>query len=257
MDAVSEVLIARSAKDETLSSLVWASAAVHLLLIGAFVFLPAAWFGAENKPPETIMNISLGGPVGPKDGGLATLGGRTIQQAVPVEAKKAIEPVRPPSAKPPEMVEPTKAPPRKNPPPKIAAKDPRGAKPTVGKEVQQGTSIAETGAKGRGFGLSSGGGGTGGYLDVQNFCCPEYLSTVYASIKTNWNDRQGAAGTTLVKFTIQKDGRIVDVAVEKSSGIETLDLYARRAVMLTKAPPLPSPFPDPVLVIHLYFDYTR
>ena len=257
MDAVSEVLVARSAKDDALSSLVWASAAAHLVVVGAFVFLPAAWFGAENKPPETIMNISLGGPVGPKDGGLATLGGRTIQQAVPVEAKKAIEPVRPPSAKPPEMVEPTKAPPRKNPPPKIEAKNPKGAKPTVGKEVQQGTSIAETGAKGRGFGLSSGGGGSGGYLDVQNFCCPEYLATVFASIKTNWNDRQGAAGTTLVKFTIQKDGRIVDVAVEKSSGIETLDLYARRAVMLSKAPALPSAFPDPVLVIHLYFDYTR
>ena len=60
-----------------------------------------------------------------------------------------------------------------------------------------------------------------------------------------------------MKFTIQKDGRIVDVAVEKSSGIETLDLYARRAVMLSKAPPLPPAFPDPALVIHLYFDYTR
>ena len=88
MDAVSEVLIARSVKSDALSSLVGASAVVHVVLIGAFVFLPAAWFGAENKPPETIMNISLGGPVGPKDGGLATLGGRTIQQAVPVEAEE-------------------------------------------------------------------------------------------------------------------------------------------------------------------------
>ena len=79
-----------------------------------------------------------------------------------------------------------------------------------------------------------------------------------ASIKTNWNDRQGAAGTTHVQiYVIQKDGRIVDITVEKSSGVETLDLYARRAVMLSEAPPLPSAFPDPVLVIHLYFDYTR
>jgi TonB family protein len=257
MDAVSEVLIARADKDDALSSLVWASAAAHLVLILAFVFVPAAWFGAENKPPETIMNISLGGPIGPNDGGLATLGGRTIQQAVPIEPKKAIEPVRPPSAKAPEMVEPTKAPPRKNPPPKIAAKDPRGAKPTVGKEVQKGTSIAETGAKGMGFGLSSGGGGGGGHLEVANFCCPEYLTTMAALIRANWNSQIGASGRTHLRFVIQRDGRIVDITVERSSGVEMMDSFARRALLLTKLPPLPTAYPEGALAVHLYFDYTR
>jgi TonB family protein len=257
MDAVSEVLIARAEKDDALSSLIGASAAVHAVLVLAFVFLPAAWFGAENKPPETIMNISLGGPVGPNDGGLTTLGGRTIQQAVPVEPKKAIEPVRPPSAKPPDMVEPTKAPPRKNPPPKIDAKDPRGAKPTVGKEVQKGTSIAETGAKGIGFGLSSGGGGGGGHLEVANFCCPEYLATMAASIRANWNSQIGAVGRTHLRFVIQRDGRIVDITVERSSGVEMMDSFARRALILTKLPPLPGGYPEGALAVHLYFDYTR
>jgi TonB family protein len=257
MDAVSEVLIARSEKDDRLSSLIGASAIVHVVLVLAFVFLPAAWFGAENKPPETIMNISLGGPIGPNDGGLATLGGRTIQQAVPVEPKKAIEPVRPPSAKPPEMVEPTKAPPRKNPPPKIDAKDPRGAKPTVGKEVQKGTSIAETGAKGLGFGQSSGGGGGGGHLEVSNFCCPEYLATMAALIRANWNSQIGAVGRTHLRFVIQKDGRIVDITVERSSGVEMMDSFARRSLILTKLPPLPGGYPESALAVHLYFDYTR
>jgi outer membrane biosynthesis protein TonB len=257
MDAVSEVLIARSAKDDALGSLVGASAAVHVVLILAFIFLPAAWFGAENKPPETVMNISLGGPIGPNDGGLATLGGRTIQQAVPVEPKKAIEPVRPPSAKPPEMVEPTKAPPRKNPPPKVDAKDPRSAKPTVGKEVQKGSSIAETGAKGMGFGLSSGGGGGGGHLEVSNFCCPDYLTTMAALIKSNWNSQIGAVGRTHLRFVIQKDGRIVDITVERSSGVEMMDSFARRSLILTKLPPLPSAYPESALAVHLYFDYTR
>ena len=257
MDAVSEVLIARAPKDDGLSSMLGASAIGHIVLVGVFVLVPAWWFGAENKAPETIMQISLGGPVGPNDGGLSTLGGRTIQQVVPVEAKKPIEPVRPPSAKAPEMIEPTKAPPRKTTPNKVEAKDPKSTRPTKGTEIQKGSSIAETGAKGMGFGLSSGGGGSGGHLEVSNFCCPEYLATMAALIKANWNSQIGAAGRTHLRFVIQKDGRIADITVEQSSGVEVMDSFARRALILTKLPPLPPGYSESALAVHLYFDYTR
>ena len=256
MDAVSEVLLAREPKDDGMTSMLGASAIVHMTIVTAFVFLPAWWFGAENKPPETIMEISLGGPVGPDKAGLSSLSARAIQQEA-VETKKAIDPVRPPAAKTPEMVLPTKNPPRKATPNKEEAKDPRSTKPTTGKEVQQGNAIANTNAKGLGFGLSSGGGGAGAYLDVSNFCCPEYLQTVFSTIKTNWTDRVGATGTTLMRFVIQRDGRIVDVSVEKSSGVQTMDFYAQRALLLSKVPPLPAGFTDPALVVHLYFDYSR
>ena len=37
-------------------------------------------------------------------------------------------------------------------------------------------------------GLAQGGGGAGGVrLDVQNFCCPEYLALMVQKIKQNWN----------------------------------------------------------------------
>ena len=232
-----------------------ASVVAHAVIVGVFVILPAAWFGAEQKQPETIMQISLGGPLGPNDGGVATLGGRTIQQLT--ETKKAIEPVRPPSAKAPEMIEPTKAPPKKITPNKVEAKDPRSTRPTKGAEVQTGSSIAETGAKGMGFGLSSGGGGGGGHLEVSNFCCPEYLNTMVTLIKRNWNSQQGAVGRTHLRFVIQNDGRIVNITLEKSSGVESMDLFARRALMLTKLPPLPAGYSEPALAVHLYFDYTR
>jgi TonB family protein len=257
MDAVSEVLIARADKDGGLASLVGASALAHVVIFGAFVFLPAWWFGARTDPPETIMQVSLGGPVGPNDGGVSTLGGRTIQQVVPVEAKRPIEPVRPPAAKAPEMIDPTKAPPRKITPNKVEAKDPRSTKPTVGQEIQKGPSVAETNAKGMGFGLSSGGGGSGGHLEVSDFCCPEYLQTMAASIKSNWNSQQGAPGRVHLRFVIQKDGRIVDITIEESSRVEALDLFARRALILTKLPPLPAGYSEPALAVHLYFDYTR
>ena len=257
MDAVSEVLVARTPTDDGLGSMLGASAMAHLVLVTLFIFLPAAWFGTERKPPETIMQISLGGPIGPNDGGLATLGGRTIQQVQPVEAKKPIEPVRPPSAKTPEMIEPTKAPPRKTTPNKVEAKDPRSTRPTKGAEIQKGSSIAETGARGQGFGLSSGGGGAGGYLEVSNFCCPEYLATMRTAILQNWDSRQGASAVVHMRFVIQRDGRIADITVEQSSGVQTLDLFARRALMLTKLPPLPAAYSEAALAVHLYFEYQR
>ncbi|MBM3806681.1 MAG: TonB C-terminal domain-containing protein [Acidimicrobiia bacterium] len=256
MDAVSEVIVARAPKNDRLNSMLGASALAHVAMLTALVFLPAWWFGAEFEQPETIMTISLGGPIGPNDGGLSTLGGRTIQEAVPVDVKKP-EPIRPPSAKVPEMVVPTKAPPKKTPPPKVEATDPRSARPTKGAEVQKGTSVAETGAKGMGFGLSSGGGGAGGHLEVSDFCCPEFLTTMASVIRSNWNHQVGATGRTHLRFVIQKDGRIVDITVERSSGYEAMDQFARRALLLSKLPPLPAAYGEPVLAVHLYFDYTR
>jgi TonB family protein len=257
MDAVSEVLIARAPKDDGMTSMVGASAIAHIAVVMAFVFLPAWWFGAVNKPPETIMQISLGGPLSPDTSGVETIGGRTIQQAVPVEAKKAIEPVRPPAAKAPEMVLPTKAPPKKTDPNKVDAKDPRSNRPNKGPEIQKGPSVADLKGQGMGFGLSGGGGGEGGHLEVSDFCCPEYLATMGALIKRNWNSQVGAAGRTHLRFVIQKDGRIVDITVEQSSGVEAMDSYARRALVLTKLPPLPAGYPENALAVHLYFDYRR
>ncbi len=49
MDAVSEVLVARAARTDGLSSMLGASAMAHIVLVGLFVFLPAAWFGAEIR----------------------------------------------------------------------------------------------------------------------------------------------------------------------------------------------------------------
>jgi TonB family protein len=257
MDAVSEVLVARADKADGLSSMLGASAMAHIAVVAVFVFVPAYWFGADTKPPETIMQISLGGPIGPDTSGLTTLGGRQIQQAVPVEPKKPVEPVRPPSAKTPEMVLPTKAPPRATTPNKVDAKDPRSTRPTKGAEVQKGSSIADTGARGQGFGLSSGGGGTGAQLEVSNFCCPEYLATMSAIIKSNWNNQQNAVGMTRVRFVIHRDGRITDIQIIQSSGVQVLDFFADRALKLSKLPPLPTPFPDATLAVRLGFEYSR
>ena len=110
-----------------------------------------------------------------------------------------------------------------------------------------------------GFGLSTGGGGgTSGYLDVQNFCCPDYLATMIQLIQRNWNGRQSTPGATLMKFTIQRDGRLTDVELERSSGYFALDQTAQRSLLVTRQlPPLPGAFPEPSLTVHLTFQYER
>jgi len=255
MDAVSEVLVARTAKSDGLTSMLGWSAMVHLAMVAAVAFVPGDWLGSADREPEVVMQISLGGPVGPVDGGLATLGGRTVQQVV--ETKKAVEPVRPPAAQTPAMIEPTKAPPRKTTPTKTDAKDPRSTIPTKGAEIQKGTAIAETGAKGQGFGLSSGAGGKGGYVDVVNFCCPGYLATMKDQVTLNWSSKQGTVAETQMRFVVQRDGRIADISVEKSSGRADLDYLASRALQLAKLPPLPAEFTGSVLPVYLWFEYVR
>jgi TonB family protein len=73
----------------------------------------------------------------------------------------------------------------------------------------------------------------------------------------NWNSRQQVAAAVMIKFSIQRDGRITDVTVEKSSGYTVLDMNAQRALMVTRLPALPPAFPDNVLTVHLIFEYQR
>jgi TonB family protein len=260
MDAVSAVLVQRAREAEPLGRVLGWSAVAHVVLTVLLAVVPASWLGARlADEPRVVMQISLGGAVGPRDGGLATLGGRPVQQAQPVEARKTIDPVRPPAAKAPEMVEPTKAAPKKQTATaKVEAKDPRSRTPTKGAEVQAGSTVAQTAGRGQGFGLSSGGGGTGGYLDVADFCCPEYLATMIDVVTRNWGSKQGAEGTTLMKFVIERDGRLSSIEVERSSGTPALDYYSQRALGLTRQlPPLPAAYTGERLTVHLYFGYIR
>ncbi len=238
--------------------MVGASVVAHVGLIAVVAFAPASWFGATvHKEPENVMTISLSGAPGPRDTGMTMLGARPVQQVV--ETTKAVEAVRPPAARTPEMIEPVKTAPKKTESKiKETVEDARSRVPTKGEEIRKGSAIAETGARGQGFGLASGGGGTGSTLDTANFCCPEYIGTMVELIRRNWDDKQQATGTATVKFTIQRDGKLTDIAVEKSTGYATLDGLANRAVILTRQlPPLPAAYTQPSLTVHLVFEYQR
>jgi protein TonB len=234
----------------------------HAVVLGLFVLLADEVHRHAADDERTVMTISLGGAPGPRSGGMTPLAGRPIQQVVPEMPPKA-EPVRPPApaARPPAMVLPEKPPAKPAPrtaPAKPAPEVLRRAEPTKGTALQSGSAIAQTGAQGLSFGLSTGGGGgTGGEIDVGNFCCPEYLSTMSDLIQRNWTSRQQVAGTVAVRFTIRRDGTLTDVEVARSSGYAVLDLAAQRAIAMTRPPPLPPAYTNPQLTVTINFQYQR
>lgn len=261
---VSDVLRDRMNAPTGLNGMVAASLVAHLVLVAGFVFAPGGWLDSRNAPPKTVMTISLGGGNdGPVNGGMTSLGGRAVQEVTPPDEPKRPEPVRPPAATVPEMTVPipTRAPVKAAPAPKVtqAPQEARGRTTTKGTEVRTGSAVAETGARGQGFGLSSGGGqGSGSRLDVADFCCPDYLVTMIERVRTNWNSRAEVAGEAIVKFAINRDGTIAGAEVERSSGYTALDIAALRAVVgARQLPPLPGAYPNATLGVHLNFQYTR
>jgi protein TonB len=260
---VTDVLRDRMQEPAGLTTTAAVSLLVHAAIVAGLVFGPLRWMSpAEDKRP--VMTITLGGAgAGPQAGGLTSIGARAVQTTEPAPRPEA---VRAPAAKAPEMTVPiAKAPPAKaaKTPPTTEAvaqtPDARGTTLSRGDELQSGSAVALTGARGQGFGLSTGGGtGIGTTLDVGDFCCPAYIALMSDKILSNWNRQAEVAGDVGIKVTIQRDGRLTDVSVERSSSYSALDISARRAVEVTRQlTPLPAEYPNPTLIVHLTFRYQR
>lgn len=247
MSDVTDVILARQHQPEPFRAMLVWSVAAHLFVLLFLVFGPLDWGVNADDTPRTVMTISLAGAPGPRDTGMTPMGGR----AVP-EPKPEPEPA------------PTPAPPKPTPAPKpretVQERTPRrpASKPAQEEEPQPGVTRTETGARGQGFGLATGGaGGSGVQLDVTNFCCPEYIEQMVTLIQRNWQSNQGVRGSTVMKFTINRNGSIQGVMVERASGFIALDLAAERALLSTRLPELPIQFPNPTLTVHITFDYQR
>ncbi len=260
-ESATEVLLARSVNPDRFGKMLGVSAVVHVVALLVLILLPSGWGVRAETEVGPTMSISLGGPEGPDTGGQTPLGGRPVQQINDLPPDPRPRAVRVPARQVPEMAVPTPESRRRevaNPPEvESAPEGARGSTRSEGDEVRPGSALAETGVQGLGFGLSTGGGGgAGGELDVGSFCCPEYLRTMADLIQRNWNNQQQVTGETIVRFTIQRDGRLVDVGVIRTSRYVALDLASQRAVLLTaQLPPLPSAYSEDSLTVRLVFQY--
>jgi TonB family protein len=256
--AVSDILRSRKQEPGGLKQTALLSLGAHGAVLAVLALIPGV-MPAPVEQPRVIMNISLGGTPGPRTGGTQMLGGRRIEAAQPSTAPQVAKTTLPSPPPLPKMALPDpKQKPRTPASTTAASKDPKGTTTGRGFETQAGTTRVDTGAKGQGFGLSSGGGGgTGSRLSVDNFCCPEYITEMVNRIHRNWNQQQQATGVVLMKYTIRRNGQITGIEVETSGGNPSLDLASQRALMNTTLAPLPAAFPESELTVHLTFNYER
>jgi TonB family protein len=262
-EAVSDILHERARETESIGRMLGVSIAAHVVMMAVIVFMPSEWLTPARSAEENALMISLGGVDGPDTGGLNPLSGRTAQAVREPDAPRRPEPL--PMADTSAMTLPTnvKPTPPKPPPPKPVAKPAERSTsktPATGTRVATGSAKVDTGAPPRPFGglaTQAGGGFGGARTDYANFCCPEYLRTMTDLIRRNWQRNQGAVGSTHMKFVVQRDGTITGIEVEKSSGQALLDQAARRALTLTKLPPLPREFTGRQLTVYLEFEFER
>ena len=251
-EAVTDVIVSRSREPEGLKTMLVCSIAVHVVAFGALVVMPKS---DSAEPERVIMTISLGA-AGPDTSGMTTLGGRAVQEVRPPDAVR-----RPENAPAPKREEMTLPSPRTKPDtrPQRSNVQSTSRAPSVGDEVTEGNTRADTRQRGQGFGLSGGGATAGSavQVDVANFCCPAYLETMVAVIRRGWSDNQGRVASTTIKFTIARNGGIQEPQVEIPSGFQDLDSMALRAVQISKLPSLPVEFTNPTLTVHVRFDYQR
>jgi TonB family protein len=140
--------------------------------------------------------------------------------------------------------------------------------------AQSGTAEGTEGGTGMGTGLRIGGGeGPGGGFGpggpgygpggLANFPYVWYLNTITERVSSNWFSSlvdPGISGSfqTIVYFRIQKNGQVLDVQIEQSSGVTPLDLSAVRAIKASAPfPPLPREYEEAYLGIHLIFEHTK
>ena len=133
-------------------------------------------------------------------------------------------------------------------------------------------------SSGSGFGLrfGTGGGGTGGGtggagtgsgggdpFGVANFPFQFYLQMISDKITANWfqslvDPGVGGMLQTEVYFRIYKNGQISDIRINASSGVESFDLSARRAIEASKPfAPLPNEYDGQYLGITLVFEHAK
>lgn len=98
-------------------------------------------------------------------------------------------------------------------------------------------------------------------LDVKAFEFPYYLSAIQRKIQQNLHVPRlpGIRELrTIIYFKIERNGRILNMEMERSSNNPVFDLAARRALERSDPlPPLPDGFDHAYLGVHFEFEYIQ
>jgi protein TonB len=178
------------------------------------------------------------------------------EEPAPPPPEKAAEPipettvpaVTPPPPKPRPAPPAAKAAPPPEPPPPTAVPFGQGGRPALA----YGQFSTGAGQAGIGFGDAAFGDRYG-----------TYVNAITRAISSNWlrsmvDARVQRAPRVYLTFTIERSGKINNVAVQQSSGIPSLDRSAQRAVFASDPlPPLPADYRGSTVDVTFYFEYSR
>nr|AIE90721.1 hypothetical protein [uncultured marine thaumarchaeote AD1000_06_A03] len=262
-EASSQVLSERAREPKGFKRTFIISLCTHIIALAIIFFGPTSWVSGEDSDSiDSVISIRLGGPDGPGEGGATPLGGRPIQEILPLDEIDRPQWIQPPTKIQPKTIMPVadRAPRLEKETELLETPDEaRGRTQTRGPQLLEGTAMSDTGVSGIGVGLSTGGlGGNSDELSIGDFCCPDYLATMIELIRQRWDSKQQVPGFAVVKFSIERSGIIEDVTIDIGSGYFALDMSAQRAILLTRQlPPLPSNFMETNLIVRLTFEYRR
>ena len=234
-EAVSAILVGRSREVDGLSRMVDRVARRRTACCSrADLCCRATGCERGRAERETPMIISLGGVHGPDTGGMTSIAARAVQ----AERRRSQAPSTPRRPKTPEMVDAR----RRTPKPKPVAEARRRSRSTSRRRRSRSTGAeVKTGPRGsrpaRGAGAVRRAGvrsaaGPAACASTANFCCPEYIETMTAAIRTNWNRRSGRdrQGRSQVHDPARRHAGRTSTS-SKTSGNPLLDLESRRAVL--------------------------
>lgn len=232
VDRVTEVLERRegSPLEGSFRRAVATAVALHVAVAIAAYAVPRL----TAKPPQPIDYVAV-----------------TIVPAAKLGVEKPPPPK--PEPEPEKKPEPKPEPPKPEPEKKPAATTPAPAKKAAEKPAQPKPAPppeagSETGSPG-GIAL----GAPVARLDSPDFTYGYYVDQMLAQISRNWSRPPVKGGIEAwLHYRIQRDGAITDVEILRSSGFESFDLAAMRAVLTSSPlPPLPSGFREPFLGVNL------
>ena len=190
------------------------------------------------------------------------MAGRAVQAVAKPKHREPVE--APPPAKPPEMVESTGSPSLR---PTAAEARREAGRPSQEPDADHRRRDQDRRRRGstpaarrfRSAGWRPGGGGTGGVqLDVNDFCCPEYIAPMDQRIRQNWNPQPGRRRPAVDEVHDSARRHADQRRGRRTSGQDLLDLEARRAVLKTSScRRCRASSPSSTLTVYLTFESKR
>lgn len=131
----------------------------------------------------------------------------------------------------------------------VTSRKPQAEPQGESKSESSGPAAATSSGGGSGQGV----GDAGVSADMPDFPYPWYITQVRQSLWNLWSSRMPrSGGEAVIVFSILKDGSIVDLRTEVSSGDGAFDIAAEGAVQdAAPFPRLPPGFSEPFLKIHV------